>query len=207
MSTAKFNPRLEPMGRALSEAMDRAGVTKETVARAVKMSVTTVNNWRAAKSGIMEGNARKLGKLLQVDPATLRAPYTRAETAARAGKASQAQAKARTKSKVGRPPGRKNSKPRRVGPAQRAVALHAAHGSVHVLPPSRPPPGRLMGMVDETGVFGMRVDEAGLMHLWLRAALPFVKGAELLKVLLDFGLVTEKPVAPVTEERRETGDV
>ena len=81
-----------------------------------------------------------------------------------------------------------------LGPAQRAVALHAARDAhVQVIPPSQPRPSPGNGYDKDPGVFGMRVDEDGTMHLWLRTKLPFEKGSTLLRTLLDFGLVTEKP--------------
>jgi transcriptional regulator with XRE-family HTH domain len=98
-----------------------------------------------------------------------------------------------------------------LGPAQRAMALHAAHGrnSVQVLAPSRVPQTRLRqdhpdAPVPDPGVFGMEMKADGTMHVWVRATLPVDKGTALLRALLDMNIVQQKGETPGDD--RDTQD-
>jgi hypothetical protein len=68
-----------------------------------------------------------------------------------------------------------------LGPAQRAVALVAAHAPEILAPPPGPPPAQ--------DVFVIRARTDGTMQVRLDANLPYAKGSQLVQYLLSFGLV------------------
>jgi transcriptional regulator with XRE-family HTH domain len=170
MSTVHVKPHFLPLAKRLKACIQRSGMTRRELAAQVDVHQAALSHYTAGRSLPYGDVLERLAKALDLDAklvAALEAVPHNAVATTRA-----------------RAPGR-------VGPAQQAAALHAARGDhIQVLAP--PPRHGTGNGHDTSGVFGMRVDEDGTMHLWLRTKLPFDKGSVLLRTLLDFGLVTGK---------------
>lgn len=180
MATAKFQLRLKPTADALNAAIQRSGLSKTEIAKALDVSTASVFIWTGAKGSVRAPQASKLGKLLDVDPASITSPKPKPNGGGRPG--------------AGRPKGSRTRTPN-AGPAARAVALLEARQPVLTAQPvpaaqgaSRRPHGGPSDKQAGVGVFGMEVREDGVMAVWVRTEYPLEKGAEFVRWLLAFGV-------------------
>lgn len=165
MVAMHVRPALLPTAGVLRAAIERSGMTLEEIGRKVGKSGPSIRNYRDGRTAVEPAMAAKLGKLLNVDPTTLVGGGKKRGRPA-GGK------------KRGRPPGSKNG----AGPAARAVALLAA---------PRPAEVRSVPVPAPPAVFRMELRADGSMTIDVRAILGARRGAELVRHLLDFGLLPD----------------
>ena len=183
MTTMTVKPALLPTAEALDAAIKAANLKNHEVGAALNVSGNMISNYRTGKSAISPQVAAKLGELLHVDPALLTAP----PGFDLRGKP------------LGGSNGAKPKKPK-PGPARRAALrlerLQALPRSAPkpraVQTPSRAPREGGLSSPSDGGVFGVQVNTDGGMLVWLRVTLPFAQGAALLRLLLEFGHITEE---------------
>lgn len=100
--TAQRKPALEPTAQVLREAVERSGLRKGAIAKALNVSPSGLSLWLNARGSVSPKVAKALGTLLHVDPARIVSKDPRV--------------------RAGRPIG--------AGPAARAVALLEARAPV-----------------------------------------------------------------------------
>lgn len=74
MMTILQKPWLDPTATALRAAFAASAVAKTAAAEALKISAGTISNMCHAKAAVSAAQARVLGKILGVDPATIVSP-------------------------------------------------------------------------------------------------------------------------------------
>jgi hypothetical protein len=163
MGIMPVRPALLPTAAALSAAIDASAMDYNEIGRRIGMSGGSIRNYRDGRTSVRPAVAAKLGRLLHVDPATLVSGMGRGHPGGTNGK------------KRGRPPDGTNG----AGPAARAAALVSA--SIPRATPVTLPPA----------VFRMELRTDGVMLVAVQAALPVKRGAELVRHLLDFGLLPD----------------
>lgn len=170
MPTMRVRPGLLPTAAALGAAVDASGLTSETVGRRIGMSGNSIHNYRNGRTSVSPAVAAKLGRLLHVDPATLVSGMGRgAKTGKKAGK--------KTGKRLGRPPVSTNG----AGPAARAAALVPVAGLVAKAEREARP----------EVVLRMELRADGVMAIGMQTLLGARRGAELVRHLLDFGLLPD----------------
>jgi transcriptional regulator with XRE-family HTH domain len=123
MASARYQPHLEPTATVLRAAVEAAGLTRVDVAKHLGLSQSAISTMLHAKSPLTAERARKLGALLNIDPATIVSPpVTR-------------------KPRSGKRPGN--------GPAERALVLHESSASPPVTLHLKPTPVMAMRLLSD----------------------------------------------------------
>jgi hypothetical protein len=166
MATMQVRPELLPTAAVLDAAIDASGLNTETVGRQIGMAGNSIPNYRDGRMSVSPAVAAKLGRLLHVDPATLVSGMSRGRAFKKTGK------------KRARPPDGTNG----AGPAARAAAL--------LVP--------MVGLVAKAErearpevVLRMELRADGVMAIGMQTLLGTRRGAELVRHLLDFGLLPD----------------
>jgi transcriptional regulator with XRE-family HTH domain len=171
MPTMRIRPELLPTAAALDAAVKASGLSYEEVGQRIGMSGNSIHNYRNGRMGVRPEVAAKLGRLLNVDPAILVSGMGRGHSRKKPVK--------KTGKKAGKKRGRPLGSTNGAGPAARAAALVPA--SIPRATPVTLPPA----------VFRMELRTDGVMLVAVQAALPVKRGAELVRHLLDFGLLPD----------------
>jgi transcriptional regulator with XRE-family HTH domain len=158
MTTMRIHPQWLPTARALDAAIKASGKDYSQVARAIGVSTNTIYNRVRGRVGVNEAAAKAMAKAIGCAWEPLVSPKDRR-------------------------PGSGKNKPRVLGPATRALALHET-----ALRPVQPPPAAI-APPRPTPVLGFELYSDGTSHIALKASLPADRGSALLRQLLDFGLV------------------
>lgn len=164
MATMHVKPWLVPTGEALLAAIKAAGTTPSALAREAAVSGGTIHHRLTGRSSVKKADAQDMARILKCDWRTLVSPLD-------PSKIRRANAKARRAANG-------------AGPATRALALYEV---------SSPPPA-VLSPPRPTPVLGLELLSDGTALVHVKAVLPPDRGAELFRLLLDFGL-TSTPAA------------
>ena len=192
MPTATKKDYLQPTARVLEAAIAAHDLTLPQIATRIGMSPATLHLWQRGYHGVSPDNAKALGKVLNIDPASIVSGVD-GGPGRKGGKRQEA----------GRPMRALNKKTN--GPAARAVALleatqapqdtrgatgtlSAQYAAQHASQPRHGANGHAA-----PGVFRMEARADGTVAIWVQTVYPMEKGADFVKWLLDFGVLPAPP--------------
>lgn len=178
MGTMRVKPWLVPTAAVLAAAAKAKDIKRAELAGLIGTTGSTVSNMMTGKSAVSPKDAAVLGRRLGIDPKSIVSPPAPARV--RAYRSARLSAwKRRGGKRIGADGPRKAA----MGPARKALVLHAES-----IRSAKPPPAILPPPPGSPTVFGMLARADGSTKVWLDVSLPADRGAALFRILLDFGL-------------------